>query len=312
MIPQESYTWNILDSSKITTYMRCPRYFFYQYVLGWRLDTPSNHLIFGSAWHLPMEHLLLTDYSNDSVIDGFDLFEAYYRRELGPETDEIFEPKTPYNAFIILGKYAEEYKDDLKEFKPLYTEIAGKVSISETRSLYYRMDSILQYYNNNMVGSLEHKTGSRAWLWREQWELGFQALTYNHVLHCLYPEDLVYGVTMNGTIFLKRKKDPWEFIRHDVRRTKNQMQVWLDNANFWFGRIEDDMELLDRETEDQDVMSSFPMNTNDCLKWNRVCEYQDFCLAWSNPLCKCFAPPLGFKIEHWDPSLKEAKHEINV
>ena len=72
--------WDILDSSKIQSYMRCPRKYFFNHILGWSLEEEeqgaleisssgllaapkseirkSEHLVFGTAWHHSMEHLL--------------------------------------------------------------------------------------------------------------------------------------------------------------------------------------------------------------------------------------------------------------
>ncbi|MBU2249242.1 MAG: PD-(D/E)XK nuclease family protein, partial [Gammaproteobacteria bacterium] len=100
------YTQNKIDSSKLKDFKRCPRYFFYRHVLGWQSQTPNNHLVFGSAWHEAMEYLLLNGYGDNSVIEAFDKFLAYYRQSFPPETDEMFKAKTPDNAFWTLAQYA--------------------------------------------------------------------------------------------------------------------------------------------------------------------------------------------------------------
>jgi CRISPR/Cas system-associated exonuclease Cas4 (RecB family) len=61
---QEHETWQVLDATKLQTYMRCPRKFFFNYVLGWKSEIPSNHLVFGSAWHMAMEVLLDKGYNS--------------------------------------------------------------------------------------------------------------------------------------------------------------------------------------------------------------------------------------------------------
>ena len=50
-------TLQTVDSTKINTFLDCPRQYFFTYVLGWRSDRPNNHLVFGQAWHEAMEHL---------------------------------------------------------------------------------------------------------------------------------------------------------------------------------------------------------------------------------------------------------------
>lgn len=314
MIPQPNKTWEIIDTSKICSFMECPRKYFYEYVLGWRLDFPNNHLIFGEAWHLAMEHLYLKGFGDVQVVEAHALFEQRYRRDFSPETDEMFYPKTSYNAFIVLGKYAAhvDYKRDHEIYEVLYTEIAGTVSLLSDRVLYFRMDTILRKKSNNMVRSLEHKTASKKHLWAEQWYLAMQPGSYNHVLHCLYPEDQVDGVEMNCCYFINRKKDPYDFQRVEVFKTIGQMQVWYDNINYYFQRIEHNMEVLDKEDSGSDIMLSFPMRQANCLSYFRLCEYHDFCTAWMNPLEKCHSIPIGFKEEFWNPMEREAKHKFEV
>lgn len=304
LLPPENRT----DSSKLNDFLTCPRYYFYRHVLGWESEAPNNHLVFGTAWHLAMEHLLLHGYSAESVLAAHDLFEKEYRMHFSPETDDMFGGKTPLNAFIALGKYTEEYKRDFEEAKPLYTEIAGSVAVDAQRSLYFRQDSIMRREDNHHIFSREHKTGSRLWMWDDQWPLSIQVGTYSHVLYCLYPHDMVDGVEMNGVFFMKRKKDPIELHRFLVQKTKDQMQTWLDTVRFYLWEIEREFDLLCNICrEDDPVLRAFSMNPTNCLKWGRICEYHDYCLAWPNPLRRAHEPPIGFKRDWWDPMAREAK-----
>lgn len=303
---------NIVDSSKLGDLCRCPRFYFYRHILGWESEQPSNHLVFGESWHLPMEHLLLNGYDQKSVAEGYFLFEKKYRSTFPPESDEMFEPKIPYNAMLTLAEYANRYHRDLDDFEVLYTEIGGSVSISENRQIHFRMDSILRDKKTGNYFSMEHKTGSRTWLWAEQWLLSIQIGTYSHVLYCLFPKDSVSGVMMNGTFFLKRKKDPFDFMRPMMDRSVDQLDVWLANVNSYFDFLERQKEILLKEGEDSDVLSAFPQNPTGCLNFSRICEYMDFCTAWKNPLRHAFEPPLGFIERFWDPREKEKKHEFNI
>jgi len=314
MVPKENPTWVIIDSSKMQTYLECPRLYFYQYVLGWRSVFPNNHLVFGEAWHLPMEHLLLNGYSDDIVIEGYNLFENHYRKVFNPDTDEMFKSKTPANAFLALGLYAShmDYRRDLSKYEVLYTEIAGSVAISDSKLMYFRMDSILRNRMTDKKFSLEHKTGSRLWMWAEQWPLSIQTGTYTHVLHCLFPFGQVEGVTMNGTFFMNRKKDPIEFYRFPVGRTTDQMQVWLDTVNYYYEDIVRNMEMLSDAKEEDEVLFAFPLRPTSCLNYGRICAFNDYCNAWQNPLQKCFEPPLGFEIDFWNPMEREAKEIMNL
>jgi len=305
---------NKLDSSKIKDFKRCPRFFFYRHILGWCSETPNNHLVFGSAWHDAMEHLLLNGYGENEIITAFDKFLATYRQSFPPETDELFKGKTPNNAFMVLAKYAThpDYQHDHKNYETLHTEIAGSVAIDEKRLLYFRQDSILKDRKTGHVRSREHKTGSRTWGWEEQFLLDGQVGTYSHVLYCLYPKELVDGIEINGSFFLARKTDPFDFRRFLIGKTEDQMQVWLSNTAYYMWQIESEYELLGDTDENDNVLYAFPLRDTSCQDYGRLCEYHDFCMAWPNPLQRAYEPPLGFKVGFWDPTIGPAKKTFNL
>lgn len=303
---------NTIDTSKLKDYQRCPRYFFYRHVLGWDSESPNNHLVFGSAWHEAMEHILLNGYSQQSVMDAYDKFLAYYRKTFGPETDELFYPKTPDNAFVALCLYTghSEYKRDLDHQEVLYTEIAGKVMIDETHSISYRMDSVILDKKTKKLFSREHKTGSSLFNWDIQWLLDLQPGTYSHVLYCLYPYENVSGIELNGTFFYKRKKEPvnaTSFHRFPLHKNKEQMQMWLNRVRYLMWEIDREYAILEESTEDMPVLQAFPQRDTNCIYYMRLCPYHDYCTAWSNPLRRCDEPPIGFTIRYWNPLDQPAK-----
>ena len=302
---------NKIDSSKLKDFKSCPRKFFYTHVLGWRSQTPNIHLVFGSAWHEAMEHLLLHGYSDTEVLRAFDKFLACYRKDLPPETDGMFKAKTVDAAFWTLSQYVNfpDHQRDLETHEVLHTEIAGSVAVDENRSLYFRQDAILKNRKTEKIRSREHKTGSRTWMWEEQWLLSGQIGTYNHVLYCLFPRESVEGVEMNGSFFLNRKSPPKPediFRRILIRKNKSQMQTWLDNTRYYLWEIDREYQLLKNAKEGDPTLFAFPLRDTSCLDYGRVCEFHDFCMAWPNPLQKCFEPPMGFKEEFWDPTMKLA------
>jgi hypothetical protein len=307
------YNENIIDTSKIKDFQRCPRYFFYHNILGWDLESPNNHLIFGSAWHLAMEHLLLNGYGQQSVLDAYDKFLNYYRRFLPSETDDLFGNKTPDIAFTALGVYASNpsYRREFNEQEVLYTEIAGKVMIDENFSIAFRMDSILKDKLSSRIFSREHKTGSYKYLWDEGYQLDLQPYTYSHVLYCLFPFEEVDKIEMNATFFMSRKKDPIELHRLDIRKNKDQMQVWLCRVRYLMWEIKREYDLLLDTKEDDHVLQAFPLKDTNCIYYNKVCPFMDFCLAWPNPLQRAFEPPIGFIKRIWNPLEEEAKTTFN-
>ena len=163
LIERNLPTWAVNDPTKVTEHYSCNRKYFYQYILGWRPEAANNHLIFGTSYHVAQEYLLTHDYSVESVMKAHGALVADYRQHLGPETDELYKPKTPDNALIVLNAYAKEFQKDLELWKPIYTEIAGRINLTDDQVLYFRMDSILRHKTKETIKSIEHKTGSNTY-----------------------------------------------------------------------------------------------------------------------------------------------------
>lgn len=296
----------IYDSTKLNSLLDCPRSYFFEYILGWRPEDPNIHLEFGKAWHKAMEHIILFGYTPERVYEAYLLFEEHYRQFWGPELDAQHAPKSPGNALAALAEYCKYYKDD--EFSPIYTEIAGTISINPDDVIHFRMDSIIETPLG--VKSREHKTGSQlSRQWTDQWKNSIQTGTYNHVLFALFPFERVWGVEINGTIFNKTKV---QFQRVPARRSREMMQVWLSTVNFWVSLIKNETEILFSEcSEEDDCLAAFPCNPQACTKYFG-CRYFDYCTAWPNPLRNAHEPPMGMKIEHWDPAEEESKYRFQV
>ena len=257
---------------------------------------------------MAMEHLLINGYSPDSLADAYDKLLKCYREEFPEETDELYSPKTPSRAMTALLEYADKYRHDLDELEVLYTEISGSVPIGKDLVMYFKTDSILK--GKRGYKSFEHKTkgGSLTSLWGLQWLLSIQVGTYSHVLYCLYPEDEVDGVTINGAGFLKTKFDLQRF---PVRKTRTQMQVYLDTVAYWHSQIKSEMGILSYCKDSDDVLNAFPLNPASCDRYFG-CPFLDYCQAWANPLRECDEPPMGFKVEFWDPRKKPATHKMDL
>ena len=135
----------------------------------------------------------------------------------------------------------------------------------------------------------------------------------------MYPIEEVIGVEFCGCAFhyLSRGSSQRSqgyhitFRRVPAWKTPDQMNVWLWN-------VIDLMEDLDRQTDrlshcsDNDpVLMAFPMNTNSCTKYFG-CIFHDYCMSWSNPLQRCAEPPIGFKVEFWNPMEMETTNKKDL
>lgn len=304
-------TWQIMDSSKLDTALDCRRQFFFQHILGWRVDKPNHDLYFGNAWHIAREYQLIHGY--DDIKGAFLAFMDFYRKEFSQESDEIYRPKDPEAVGLALVKFANERQDDLRDNELLYTEISGTVPITEDgKVLHYRMDSVLRRKENDKIFSWDHKSATEKSMnyrgWEEKFYLSIQNGTYTHCLYCMYPVEDVIGVEFDGTAFAYLKRGSKQrdqgyhisFKQVPAWKTPDQMNVWLWNVVDLVEDLERELDRLSYCEEGDAVMQCFPMNTNNCTKYYG-CAFHDYCMSWPNPLQRCYEPPLGFKVEHWDP-----------
>lgn len=324
-ILQPVATWSIQDSTKLKCFMTCPRKYFYTYVLGWVSEEPNLHFTFGEAWHLSMSHLIEHGSSAATVSEAYELFRNKYLEVFREEDEEQNSPKNLTNGFTAMLEYAQRYDDS--KYKVVkdqdgqaWTEIAGTVPISEGQVLHFKSDAVMFDEEEGKYFVLEHKTTTMLnSAWSEQWHLSIQVGTYLHALCCVFNPEDVWGARINGAVFRKPPKmkadgTPYagggkgnEFLRVPIRKTQEMMEQWLFTANHWAASVRGEFAELETCLEDDPVMSAFPMNTESCVHYGSVCQFHDFCINWPNPLRKCGQPPLGFKEQHWNPTVKEGE-----
>ena len=305
---KKHYTWDIKDSSKVGEFMTCRRKFFYRYILGWSLDFPNNHLVFGTAVHEGMEYMLLNGY--DKYDEAYEKFLKSYRKEFPEPLDPVFYPKTPQRAREMFKHYSERYPRDLSDFDLLYTEVSGIVPIGDSDVMFYRLDSVMR--GETGIFSLDHKTGSSFTdTWAQNWTLDLQMGLYAWVLNCMFEEN-VRGMVVNGIFFGRKVKIPkpfnpeGAFQRVPINLSGDFLQDRLDTIRYYYDEINHEHEIL--LTDDKDslpTMSSFPKNNKACWSYGRMCAYHDFCNAWTNPLRNVGECPAEFKIEFWDPTAQD-------
>ena len=292
-------THTIYDASKIKSYLNCPRDFFFTHVLGWKSEAPNINLIFGSAWLEAMELFMQQGLSTESVKDAYGKFKEVYEGTYPSYMEPPHAYKTPGIALEGLLKYSQDYYND--QFETLYTEVAGTAPIREDRIIHFKLDSIIR--DSDGIWSMEHKTtGRKTQAWIDGWSIDTQVGLYHYALWLLFGgKEAVQGVKING--FIARKRDP-EVIRIPVRRNLTQIEAHIGMVNRAVDNLETDMEILADTSPDHRTLVAFPENPNGyCGAYG--CRFPMFCGVVPNPLQKCQEPPIGYKVEHWNPSDRE-------
>ena len=305
-IPDHSDKWEVLDSTKLQSYCACPRQYFYEYVLGWRREYTSNHLIFGRAWHEALEHLYKTKFAPEEIPTAYEKFLSDYRSELPESTDSWFKGKTPDNALLALVEYTKEWANDAYEIEVLDTEVGGKVGIGQNREITVKLD--LVGVKDKKIMALEHKTGSQAGeTWANQWKLSIQIGAYLHALMACYScEGYDPTIWVNGTFFYVKSR---KFIRVPMQRSGAAMLNWLTTVHTLIDQIEGDFTKLAKCSVEDPVLDAFPMHPTACTSY-AGCQFHDLCTCIANPLQYVGEEPLtGFREYWWDP-LAEIKKEV--
>lgn len=302
---------DILDSTKIKAFQSCPRQFFFKYILGWQSDTPNIHLAFGSAWHIALEYLHTHGMSDSHVEKAFLAFQKIFNEEFPQQMlSDQHRAKNEENALRALQEYAKTYRHD--EMEVLFTETAGTVPIREDRVLHWKSDLIFEDHRGE-IWSLEHKTTGRGGSsWKNRWKLDFQVSAYAYALSALFSDRIedVAGVKINGAIL--RKSGNNEFVRIPCRKSLDDNNLWLQEANHWIDMIEWNMEILRRTSVEDSTMFAFPRNPTSCTKFG--CPFDGLCENWQNPLQHCDQVPVGYEEDHWDPRRQEeeADNVVNL
>lgn len=300
-------TWEIVDSSKLSTFMDCPRQYFYKYVLGWRNAVQSNHLVFGEAWHRAMEVLLNKGYTNEGIEAATVTFVNYYRTFFTEDMDMTYHPKSPGNAIDCMYQYIKQYAVQDNQIKVMATEISGTVPISDTQRMTFRIDALIEEPDGIWVW--DHKTQSRpygSWdSWYGGWHLSTQMNCYAHAANAYFQDKKVQGVKVNAAFFQKAEN---KLIRVPVNKRPPEILDWLWQAQHEVGRLEQNFEwLADCKVED-DCMYSFPRNPGEgncnCTKFGG-CQFIGICAAYRNPLQKQGSVPTGMEVSWWDPQDRE-------
>lgn len=299
-------TFDILDSTKIKTFMDCHRKFFLEYILGWQPEKRSIHLVFGIAYHLGMEYIKLNGYTEENAIKAGDIFEESFREHFSALTDMDNAPKNVANARLAFQEYVKTYANTDKTTKTLYTEVGGYIPIAEDRNIYVKIDYIGLDEKGRIFGQ-DYKTGSRfSTMWMNQWLMNIQMLTYNHALKTVFSDRNVFGMIVDGIILYKRQQKDLQtmnrFVRVPVRLLDDMMTAYLFDINYIFDLIEWNWNQLEISSDKDPVLQAFAKNTQSCTKYG-MCPFFNVCTIEPNPL-QLKEPPMFFTERFWDPTVE--------
>lgn len=299
-----------IDYSSLSTYLTCPRKFYFQYVLHLRPDGPPNlDLIFGSCWHLGLERAYQalsqgeTSFRRlaDLASEGFNLlWESEAQDWFDP--DASF-PKSPTRAADMYYQYFFRFTKEDSQAQVIANEDPFTIHLGANLPDYIgRLD--LGLLRDGELELYEHKTAKYA---NEVTYLG-----YKNSLQCegyltagyLYFEKLP-RIIYNVALCQKTKID---FYRWSITKQKSKIDRFIWELT---RRCEDLLQDLAcseswESTKKEAVLPWFLRNPGmSCTQFFRSCEYYDLCLTRNNPTLWREKPPAGYIFSEWDPATHE-------
>jgi len=288
----------IFDNSMISTFLSCPRKYFYRHRLGLvRKDInvrQSYGLNFGAAIHQALETWELTSRDDDAALRAFrEAFE-------GLEEPEATSPKTgkPLKATytmlygsVLLDAYFDKYRKD--ERKVLEVEVPLAEEVADGIYICGRIDKIMERSDRELVFA-DYKTTKYVNKFIHVPNPQFQ--TYSWLVERLSNRRPKGELDILG---VSKSAPPDEMLtRVPIEYTDWQMAEWQTSLIRHIEAIKRGVEAEAALAEDEQFRA-WPQAWN-CMNFNRECPYLALCslasLAAHEPIMQSL-----YEVDFWDP-----------
>lgn len=262
-----------INNSRVQAYQRCPRFYYYRYVENLVTRREAVPLIVGRAVH----RALASHHSNkqeDAEAQVRSVFNE--TRDKAPWMAAELEDLQKQEDYTVqlYRWYKEQYPQE--PWTPLAPEVEGYVPLG-THTLYFRIDALVSWLGHPWL--FETKTTSQfgATFFRK-FRLDPQISLY------IYAVNSSLGMMPKGAIIdairKSRKLDTAAFQREPVTRTQQQ----IDECVAQTIQQVDIIEMLSRQAaqlasqeEATRAKAIFQMHFNECVRYNRTCDYHELC-----------------------------------
>lgn len=306
-----------IDYSSLSTYIDCPRKFFFQYMLHLRLNGSNLDLVFGSCWHYGLEVAYLA-LQADPNLGSYELcklacdgFAALWRVEGSEFNEEIAFPKNPGNAFNMYDLYFNKEQIHIRPDRTILgVETPFTINLGEDLPNYTGRLDLTELYRDDAIEITDHKTA--------KYVNDTTLAGYN----CSLQSD---GYLIAGTLYYDKHpsviysiaqvaKTKAAFFTHTVMKGTAQLERSLDDIKLRTSQLLNDITLLEYEKETKDVSNrnylqqSFPRSPGyACTMYFRRCAYYDLCHMRNNAISWELKIPSGYHQHEWDPEKHESE-----
>lgn len=305
-----------IDYSSLSTYLSCPRKFFFQYIMHLRpAGPPSLDLIFGSCWHLGLEKAYtairdhqLTDPKALAAISSEWFNKLWHLEAEGHFDPDIAFPKSPTRATDMYYNYWQQFAQTDSSCQIIAIEEPFTIDLGESYPNYIgRLDMAL--LRNDDLEIYEHKTSKYAN------QITFAG--YNNSLQCegyltaghLYFDKLpriIYNLALC-------QKTKIEHFRHTVTKKLTKIDRFIFEVQEHTQQIMYQLAVLENFrhhnyaiSDKEVIMPCFPRHPGlACTEYFRLCSFYDLCMMRNNPNTWSLEPPSGYVYYEWNPRTHE-------
>lgn len=284
----------LIDSTALTTFMTCPRKYFYRIVLGFTPKETPPYFSFGAAYHKFRE--ILTRSSQD-IVDGKQRSagEAFLialeaaltyakKHHKDPKVGTSFDFLTTERLKLSCIKAYEVWLKERKlgQIIVLEAEQPFVLQLSDGRWITGRCDELISW--SGSLWARDFKTSSKTGPWYERGlEPNDQFTRYT------YATSKLSGRRVKGMVvevLYNTKKEGPKFEVYMTGRTPGQLEVWEREHSWW-------ADVIDKSRKED----CWPMNPKSCT----MCEFHNVCKTTteSAQMSKLRA---DFKVDPWDAS----------
>ena len=105
------------DATSLSSFSKCPRYYYYKHLEGWQPDNKSVHLIFGGLYAKALEDYAKYVAEGDTPDEATHkvvrwLMEETWDKETNERVDWMHNTKTPYTLVRSVVWYLDNFEDD--------------------------------------------------------------------------------------------------------------------------------------------------------------------------------------------------------
>jgi len=309
-----------IDYSSLSSYLDCPREFFFKYILHLRSSVSNLDLVFGSCWHYGMEEAY-NALQQDREVDHQELtdiavkaFNSMWKVEGEPHFNaEIAFPKSPARAADMYSKFfaTQNYLPDDMEVLGVEAPVSISLGTLGGKTLPNYIGKLdLALGNDDELLVVDHKTAKFVNdITFAGYESSYQTDGYITAGSMYYNK--LPSIRYSVALCQKTKID---FSAYDVRRPPAAIDRFISELILHVNRIHADLDLYEVESSGKSasnrnyIQQSFPRTSGyACTKYFRKCAYYDICHMRNNAMMWKDHPPQGYVIDEWLPEEVDAQ-----